>query len=59
MPRKPKGHRRSLKLKPQPLIFSRFARSVAQLASVPMVRGQAQKVRVHRESLPNPTSIVI
>ncbi|XP_044491983.1 protein BCCIP homolog isoform X2 [Mangifera indica] len=56
MPRKPKGHRRSLKLKPQPLIFSRFARSVAQLASVPLFRGQAQKVRVHRESLPNPTS---
>ncbi|KAJ0094594.1 hypothetical protein Patl1_15468 [Pistacia atlantica] len=54
MPRKPKGHRRSFK--PRPLTFSRFARSVAQVASVQMVRGQTHKARSHRESLPNSTS---
>ncbi|XP_031271531.1 protein BCCIP homolog [Pistacia vera] len=54
MPRKPKGHRRSFK--PRPLTFSRFARSVAQVASIQMVRGQTHKARSHRESLPNSTS---
>ncbi|XP_044490615.1 protein BCCIP homolog isoform X2 [Mangifera indica] len=54
MPRKPKGHRRSLR--PQPLTFSRFARSVAQVASVQMVRSQTHKARTHRESFPNSTS---
>ncbi|XP_042982819.1 protein BCCIP homolog [Carya illinoinensis] len=48
MPRRPIRHCRSLK--PWPLTFSSFVRSVAQLASSYMAKRQMHNFKIHRES---------
>ncbi|KAE8076315.1 hypothetical protein FH972_014977 [Carpinus fangiana] len=48
MPRRPTRHRQLLK--PRPLTFSAFSRSVAQLASSYMAKRQMQDSKLHRES---------
>ncbi|KAG2708391.1 hypothetical protein I3760_05G190700 [Carya illinoinensis] len=50
MPRRPTRHRRSLN--PQPLTFSSFSRSVAQVASSFKAKHRMQHSKQHRESAP-------
>ncbi|KAB1205765.1 hypothetical protein CJ030_MR7G028050 [Morella rubra] len=50
MPRRPTRHGRLLK--PQPLTFSSFSRSAAQVASSYMAKRQMQEFKLRRKSLP-------
>ncbi len=55
MPRRPTRHRRLLK--PMPLTFSSFGRSVAQVASSYMAKRQKQDLKLRKESPLNSAGI--